>query len=104
MRIRSDTSPTKTPRRRPAKKAAPARRPGYEQARTDFHARAQLWLRNQPHQTVRLPQELAAVTALGIPCLDCGDLVYRDRQGGHAVEWDMNSTDHWASGITARCR
>lgn len=49
-----------------------------------------------------MPDELNAVTALGVPCPG-GKLIYRNGEAGHTVEWSREPGEHWAAGIIAIC-
>lgn len=87
----------KAPRQRRA--AGPA---GYAKARDEFEGRAQDWLLSRPGRTLMMPDDLAGVVALGVPCRTCGAAVYRNGSGGHEVTW-RREPGHWASGIVAVC-
>jgi hypothetical protein len=50
-----------------------------------------------------LPDDEAAIVGLGVPCGACSVLVYRQRQGGHRVDFGRVEGEHWAAGITATC-
>lgn len=93
------------PRQRRAKPAAPAFADPdeYANARQRFEGEAQRWLLGQPDRTMMMPDDLAAVVALGVPCRNCGASVYRNRDAGHAVRWERSPGGHWAAGITVTC-
>lgn len=75
---------------------------GYAQAREKFEKDAQQWLLSRPGRVLMMPDDLVAVTALGVPCRDCGASVYRHATAGHSVSW-RREPRHWAAGITASC-
>jgi hypothetical protein len=72
----------------------------HARARKEFEQRAQDWLKQRPGKAMALPQDLAAVVALGVPCPQCGVLVRRDRQDGHLAGYSRPESGHWASGVT----
>lgn len=90
-----------------ARPAGTATSSGYAAARTKFEARAQRWLLERPGRVMQMPDDLRPVTALGVPCQTCGNLVYRDRDAGHTIEWTPkrpgDGAGHWAAGLTAWC-
>lgn len=51
------------------------------------------------------PQDTAVIAALGVPCLDCFGLVYRQDEGGHTIRFglDPDGGRPWASLISASC-
>ena len=97
------TSKTDAPDKKTTRTRRPAKATRHQQARAQFHDRAAQWLRAQPGKQMRMPEQLAAVVALGVPCPTCDELVRRDRQNGHQIEWNPTAPGHWAAGITAVC-
>jgi hypothetical protein len=95
--MKNDTTDTKI------KKKSTRRGPaGYGKARTEFQVRAQRWMLGRPGRVFTMPDDLRAVTALGVPCETCGALIYRDGDAGHRVSWREDPV-HWADGVTATC-
>jgi hypothetical protein len=86
---------------------------GYANACAGFEQRAQQWLRGRPGRVVYLPEDLAPVAALGVPCRDCGGLIYRDGASGHVIAWaplpgwavegSRPGDLPWAAAVTASC-
>ena len=78
---------------------------GYPRAHGAFETRAQDWLLGRSGRLVRLPEDLLAIAALGIPCRTCGNLIYRAGTGSdrHSIDWSRQPDGHWAAGITASC-
>jgi hypothetical protein len=93
-----------TRRRAPRPRTSPAEPKGYARARTEFEGRAQDWLLSRPGKAMDVPGDLHLVARRGVPCRNCGALIYRDGDAGHTIEWNRTSGRHWASGITASCR
>ena len=101
------TARKRAPRQR-AKNSAPSQPKGYATARAEFERRAQDWLLSRPGRTMQMPQDLAAVVALGVPCRTCGAVIYRQGTAGHTIEWQPSARSgdpglHWSTGITAYC-
>jgi hypothetical protein len=49
------------------------------------------------------PRDMTVVVALGVPCGDCGELVYRQGEGGHTVRFAVAEGRPWAELVTAHC-
>lgn len=54
---------------------------------------------------ITYPQDNAVIAALGVPCLDCFGVVYRQGEGGHTIRFGADFTEGrpWASLISATC-
>lgn len=70
--------------------------------RATFLERAAAWLDGRGG-VVRLPEDRAAIVALGVPCEVCGAVVTEDGQGGHLVEMGAARGDRFGASIVARC-
>src|SRR4051812_20124844 len=105
----ADTTTTTAPRQRRKRTPVPAATftepDGYAAAHRRFEVDAQQLLLGRPDRTIMMPDDLAAVVALGLPCRTCGASVYQDGDANHTVRWtrDQEKQLHWAAGITATC-
>jgi hypothetical protein len=70
--------------------------------RGNFLERAGRWLSGRGGR-VRLPEDRAAIIALGVPCADCLELVTEDGAGGHLVELRCSGGERFGASIAARC-
>lgn len=97
-----DATPTKT--RRSPRPRTPTEPRGYVKARAEFEDKARQWLLGRPGKQMNVPGDLRLITALGVPCQKCGNLVYRSGTDGHTVTWlPKPPAGHWASAIIATC-
>ncbi|MFI7608876.1 hypothetical protein ACIBTV_27700 [Micromonospora sp. NPDC049366] len=71
-------------------------------ARESFLERAGRWVAGRGGR-VRLPEDRAALIALGVPCEHCGAVVTEDGQGGHLIELGFAGGQRFGASIVARC-
>lgn len=76
-----------------------------EHMRTEFQGRAHAWLTARWRKVLTWPEdERALISQVGVPCVDCLEIVSDPDDGRHVVRClSGEGGGHWAAGITAAC-